>query len=442
MSESSSGPPPFSRRWLTAVALPQVAISVVTVAATGVFAVIVGLLPRPAFLDRVDPQGVLDVRAFLPEDFRVTERWDRDLDGRGESEVVVAAIGPADAYGKAAATLLVLSWDGFARRWTKLYDASRVHVDAYPGFDPLLNQSLNIERLSVYFLRRSGRQVDAAVHALLSKGSTAFQRVSILRYSQDRLVELHRSEDLGWGKVGVRTGRPDELEVSSTWRTAATGPFEHDYTRRLRPGEYNYSVVADGRPWLGVVVGNDLPDGALVLWVASNGPVAGHLRSGDLIRSLAGHPPVDPEGLRSPYVAYLLSNMKPGVTVTLEVVRDGAPLNVTVVLGDQRDDREFRPTVPSVGGTFAAGDFGVEVVVEPTGALGRAGVAKGAVIEAVADELVSVPSEVALRLIQRGPGDVAIRFRNPGSRQATEAVVTAEYVGSRGEAFGEDWPTM
>jgi serine protease Do len=105
--------------------------------------------------------------------------------------------------------------------------------------------------------------------------------------------------------------------------------------------------------WLGVMIQDmdkslaesfalDRPGGALVSQVTPDSPAqeAG-IQTGDVILSFAGKDVVNSSGLPP-----LVGLTKPGVTVDLQVIRDGKPLTLQVTVGEQQQDRVLVSTAP------------------------------------------------------------------------------------------------
>lgn len=99
------------------------------------------------------------------------------------------------------------------------------------------------------------------------------------------------------------------------------------------------------RGWLGVVIqevnkdlaesfGLEKPAGALVVQIMDDSPAAkGGLRVGDVILSVEGKPII-----MSADLPHLVGELKPGSSVSLDVVREGARKSINLAVGAMPDD--------------------------------------------------------------------------------------------------------
>jgi serine protease Do len=174
------------------------------------------------------------------------------------------------------------------------------------------------------------------------------------------------------------------------------------------------------RGWLGVQVqavtpaiaeslGMKKAEGALVDEPQADSPAAkAGVKAGDVITEVNGEPIKDARML-----AQKIAADKPGSSVQLTVVRNGATKNVTVALGEmpkqQQEAKSSEPQPqkhgnvdPSLGLNLApardvagSGDRGVIVLgVDPNGPSAETGVATGDVILNVSGKTVNTPSQV------------------------------------------------
>ncbi len=64
-----------------------------------------------------------DISAFIPSNYRVTSVMKMDLDGNGDNEEAITAVGVPDKWGYVPTTVVLIAWDTLAKRWTKKLDA-------------------------------------------------------------------------------------------------------------------------------------------------------------------------------------------------------------------------------------------------------------------------------------------------------------------------------
>jgi putative serine protease PepD len=89
-------------------------------------------------------------------------------------------------------------------------------------------------------------------------------------------------------------------------------------------------IIATGRadmPYMGVV-GGDVPEGVLLQDVVAGGPAVGVLRPGDILTAVDGA-----DATTNAALAAALAGHAPGDRVTVRVLRDGTPVEATIVLG-------------------------------------------------------------------------------------------------------------
>ena len=65
-----------------------------------------------------------DISAFIPSNYRVTSVMRMDLDGNGDNEEAITAVGVPDKWGYVPTTVVLIAWDTFAKRWTEVFDAA------------------------------------------------------------------------------------------------------------------------------------------------------------------------------------------------------------------------------------------------------------------------------------------------------------------------------
>jgi serine protease Do len=220
------------------------------------------------------------------------------------------------------------------------------------------------------------------------------------------------------------------------------------------PADTVRTVVADlrtdgrvDRGWLGVEiqpVTDDLAaalglkdtSGVLVAGVMPDGPAAQtDLQPGDVIRSAGGQPIKDYKDLPR-----LVAATKAGTSLTLEVVRNGKPLEIVAKVGAMPDDQqqaERTPDTKAANGPrlglylvpltpqlrreqgLDAGTTGVLVSkVEPDSPADRAGIEPGTLISMVGGQPVTTPKQVIAavrKAAEEKQGAVLLRIQKDGN---------------------------
>jgi serine protease Do len=170
------------------------------------------------------------------------------------------------------------------------------------------------------------------------------------------------------------------------------------------------------RGWLGVVIqevnkdlaesfGLEKPAGALVAQVLEDGPAAkGGLQVGDVILSLDGKP-IE----MSADLPHLVGALKPGASITLDVVRDGARKNLKLSIGALPEDGDAVASA-TPGAERSSNRLGVKVV-ELTAEQKKSLDLKGGV--AITEVLEGPAALIGLR-----PGDVITHLNNQAINSA------------------------
>jgi hypothetical protein len=297
------------------------------------------------------------VPQFLPPTYRVTSTTAVDLDGSDTPQVIVTAVGTVEdggSSGLAPSTVLLLTFDPFANRWTRAFDASQeqsYQTSTQQGAGPGLVDPT-----------RAGPQI-ALIHDQPAGGADLLYWVNSVGGNSGKLIvgivhfasgiaTLTYSEAGDEGHIGsfdVPTSTPAGVSVSGSspqqmaqitlpWITAADSRSQaaRMYTRTLAPiWSGSYQVVADDRPYVGVAV-SPLTGGteARVESVDPNSPASGVLKVGDILTAVAdtGLGSNITSTLIGPPIIDEVAILQPEMTVTLQIVRNGTSSNVTLRL--------------------------------------------------------------------------------------------------------------
>ena len=178
---------------------------------------------------------------------------------------------------------------------------------------------------------------------------------------------------------------------------------------RVRRGQIGV-IIQDVTPDMAQALGLDSPDGALVAKVVPGGPAeAAELQPRDVIVALDDVPVADAAALR-----YQIGLRSPGENVTLEVIRDGKRISVTVVLtqadramGLQRPETAEAEQLNRLQGlTLTEDQGGITVVgIAPISDAARAGLMVGDRIVAVENTPVSQLDQLRDVIAAAPPGD-------------------------------------
>jgi hypothetical protein len=271
--------------------------------------------------------------------------------------VVVTAIGTIQdggSSGLAPTTVLLLTFDPLANRWTEAFDASQeqsYQANSQQGAGPGLVSPTG-----------SGPQV-GLVHDQPAGGADLLYWVNSVGGNSGKLIvgivhfasgvaTLTYNEDGDEGHVGsfdVPTSTPAGVSVTGTgpnqtvqitlpWITPADSRSQaaRMYTRTLAPNWTGYyQVVADDRPYIGVAI-SPLPGGsqARVESVDPNSPANGELHVGDILTAVADTAlgTTITSTLIGPPVIDEVAILQPGDMVTLQILRNGKASNATLRL--------------------------------------------------------------------------------------------------------------
>ena len=173
------------------------------------------------------------------------------------------------------------------------------------------------------------------------------------------------------------------------------------------------------RGWLGVVIqevnkdlaesfGLEKPAGALVVQIMDDSPAAkGGLRVGDVILSVEGKPII-----MSADLPHLVGELKPGSSVSLDVVREGARKNISLAVGAMPDDDVALAGAAAVEPEQSNNRLGVTVVGLTAEQMKTYDLQGGVLVRAVAEGPAAM---IGLR-----PGDVITHLNNQAVNSAAE----------------------
>lgn len=298
------------------------------------------------------------VAQFLPATYRVTSTTLVDLVGSGTPQVAVTAVGSVQdggSSGFAPSTVLLLAWDSLASRWTEAFDASReqsYQASSQQGAGPgLVDLTGTGPQVAVVHGQPNGA-ADLLYWVNSVGGNSGNLIVGIVHFARD-IATVTYSEHSDEGHVDsfdvpgsqpagvtVAGSAPHQVvQITLPWITAADDRSQaaRMYTRTLAPtaDDDGYQVVADNRPYVGVAI-TPLSGGAQarVTSVDPTSPARGVLRVGDILTGVAGTPLGTDitHSLLGPPVIDEVAILQPGITITLELLRNGQPSHVTLQL--------------------------------------------------------------------------------------------------------------
>ena len=294
---------------------------------------------------------------FLPANYRVTSVLKVDLDGSENPEEAITAVGPVSVQpGFATSTVLLIAWDGLAKRWTVAFNAlhqASWQTSSQLGKGPgLVNSTNQGPRIAVVYDQLHGRS-DLLYWLNSIGGNTSVVLVGIVHF-QDQIANLVYSYYGEDGHVAEFDTRPQDptsfvtvvgksphqkVVVTQPWLSAADSESNavRLYSFEIAPistdfSEYfdQYHVVKENMPYVGV--GLNLK--SAVVYVDQASPAFGELRVGDIITGIENSPlPLSAaERLIGPSVIDAVELLRPGDVVSLRVVRDGSSLVIRLRL--------------------------------------------------------------------------------------------------------------
>jgi S1-C subfamily serine protease len=289
--------------------------------------------------------------------------------------VVIDSEAPSSTVFGPLNRLQVIAWDGYARRWTKVFDsdtASEYDSSTFPATildapDQLsqLNPSNDggvanpfsqgVLSFSVTPLVDQAAGEDLIVTADLEAGDSDPTAIVVL-HDDGQFVNIAWNYNSHQAASARAIGSPGKqrLALAAPWQTPDDAACCAERTFHAAVSGYpNYKVTADDRPWLGAwvapisqIIANSASqpltpignlskypaDADLVVSVASPSPAAGVLRPDDVIVGFQGVPPGD-RGNDPVYDEF--AHLKAGDSATIEIIRNGRRKNVTVHVGSR-----------------------------------------------------------------------------------------------------------
>jgi photosystem II stability/assembly factor-like uncharacterized protein len=341
--------------------------------------------------------------------------------------VYVGALGRL--YGPNEERGLYKTMDG-GNTWTKM----QLPVDSNTGVIDIQMNPADPEMLLVATWERRRDGFDS--HA----GAIAAQRTPNTKVDPP-LVDGYDAYDpiKKWGKGGgifkTSDGGKSFKKLTQGLPTCATGRIGMDWYRR--DPKVVFAIIDTEKIGQGVVPGylgvssDDAPNagGAIITQVTPNSPAAAAgLKAKDIIVA------INKAGIKKydDFVG-LIQKTKPGDKISIDLVRDGKPLNLSITLGERM------PVMAGPGGR--AGGFlfrseevpgGVRVTaMTPEGPAARAGILVGDVIVAVGKEKVTRAQQILEAIRNAQPGSkVALRIARGGETKDLAFVVPPRTVGS------------
>jgi hypothetical protein len=293
--------------------------------------------------------------------------------------ISVAPVATNSVSGEAVDTIRVLAWDVFAKRWTVVFDSATAQVSptfpldaADDLFDdtvisttpsstppqPPLAQLVDAQVAQIADQPHGG--VDLVFEGIDGGSAVGTQFAGIVHFGEGiaGVAWAYEARDLGTFAVVGKT--PDQQLAFNhpEWVTPADAEccgvrafrFVVAKTSEFGNSEY-YSVVSDNRSWLGAWVLSTYSQNQVVsdevLAIAPNSPAAKTLKPGDVIESVAGS--FVRSSLLAPAVIDEVAARTAGSVITLNIERDGKPMQVRVRLGSRDDKAAVDAPAPNPG---------------------------------------------------------------------------------------------
>ena len=302
---------------------------------------------------------------FVAPDQQVTAVQQVNLDGGPVHQVVVTTTKTAAQTG-AARDLLLLSWDGFAKRWTVAFDAAKQAVDiggdtGAPGTiglplsslpsKPLLPVDQAANPLTVTEIHDApGKGSDLAIWTNLVFADGEGLLAAVLHYENQQSQIVWSFTNSESGSVTVVGNAPNQsLQVSTAWETGVdphccpVRPYEFTVARHDSDGARTFAVVQDDRPWLGAYI----TDNSEVAAIAKGSPGDGVLLPLDILQGVEGT--ASPSNITGPSIVDVLAVHHAGDRVVLQINRGGKLVALPVTLISRSDPAAMSAHFPGGG---------------------------------------------------------------------------------------------
>jgi hypothetical protein len=365
---------------------------------------------------------LVDLKPFVPDDWRVVRRVDVPVSGDETPSVVLhISESPDPTTGLAAGNILILAWDEEVPRWSVVFDARKVR-QSYPSPDAALIDDFR-EPTDVKILSLKGEDggTDIAFSTNLASGAgTPGQVVAVVRLAGDVARLAYTFDAFGSGTIRkIRRGRYENLVVRTMLYNGADAhccPARNYEVELHGKTEYDYRFfepVADDRPWSGAYVSHDETE-VIVADVEPRSPADGQLLPGDRVLGVEGVPRSDV----AESVLDTVSRKRAGESIVLEVDRGGQQRRVTLKLGSRLDAHHtggLRPEQPQdLGWWLTMTDVGPRAeLFRPDVAAAESGVQDGDVVRSVNDTPVGSVAEVNYELF-RARGEIRLTVDRGG----------------------------
>lgn len=378
---------------------------------------------------------------LIGDTYRIQRERRLDLDGQGEDERVVTAVGLPD-NSAVPTKVAVLAWDHEAQRWTVVFDSAETPLRTRSwGTQTLIDSGASADHVWIEELRRlRGGGSDLLIAAgHVHAGALGIQAVAIIRFEAEVPFVLFDFLGTGPGDAKVvRTAKRDVVRITSPLQTSIdahccpTRNYVFDVAENGRSDYPRYEVIADDRPWTGAYVITDNSAVGVVAAVKPGSPAAKQLRPGDAVLGVVQTPPTaEEEEEEEPRPTFLqdIARKRPGDSVSLLIERSGKTSVVILRLISQMAataDRS-RPYLRDLGlelGTYQEGLFVDSVVTD--GPARDSNIPEDSAVVAINGMPVDSAAQVALAVLGAPPNEpVYVTFRDPVGNEATSTVVPA-----------------
>ena len=285
-----------------------------------------------------------DLSKLVPANYTVTKTLRLKISGAAEPEIVVASVGPGLTEHQPA-DLQILRWDGIAKRWNSVFDASQ--TTAPPNFSqgaplvspiPLLPGDAHDAITDV---------IGATLHdgpgvQLVFNFNYAYNdpvgEFGVIDYKDGRFQLAYWREAAGGMGITVEGVAPrQKVRIVQKWVTLVDANCcpVRNMTTEVGGMPQGIGVLSDDRPWIGADLVSLHSTDAHVLKVYSGSAADGKLQFGDVITDIAGE--INPPTNLGPGVVDAVAKHHPGDRVALDVTRGGKQVQVALTLGSMAD---------------------------------------------------------------------------------------------------------